>query len=137
MSQASRWLLQAEYDLATARDLLRIGRSSTACFNAQQSAEKALKAHRFAKEGTSSWGHVLGGTSGQLRAILAYDPQFASVEQDARVLDQYYIGPRYPDALPEGAIPFQSYVPEQAQDAIDRATRIVELVRRLFDQASG
>jgi HEPN domain-containing protein len=44
--EASRWLETAEEDLEAARVLLREEKHSHACFLAQQSGEKAVKALR-------------------------------------------------------------------------------------------
>ncbi len=47
-AEAKRWLRQAENDLEFARLGLREGFFSQACFLAQQSAEKAVKAIGYA-----------------------------------------------------------------------------------------
>jgi HEPN domain-containing protein len=46
----------------------------------------------------------------------------------ARVLDGYYIPPRYPNSHPEGA-PFEHYGPLQSEEAIRYAREILEFVR--------
>jgi HEPN domain-containing protein len=47
----------------------------------------------------------------------------------ARVLDNFYIPARYPNAHPSGA-PFQHFGKLQSQEAIDYARTIIEFVRR-------
>ncbi len=48
--------------------------------------------------------------------------------EEARVLDGYYIPPRYPNGHPEGA-PFEHYGILQSEEAIAYAREIVEFVR--------
>ncbi|MEM2864153.1 MAG: HEPN domain-containing protein, partial [Candidatus Bathyarchaeia archaeon] len=56
MVERSRdWLDQAEGDLEHARNDLRSGFYEWACFSAQQSAEKAVKAV-FQRLGAEAWG---------------------------------------------------------------------------------
>ena len=59
-------------------------------------------------------------------------PQSISVAEElinkARVLDNFYIPPRYPNSHPEGA-PFEHYGPIQSGEAIDYASEIIEFVR--------
>ena len=52
-----RWLLQAEADLSAARDSERSGHYEWACFQAQQSAEKAVKALLYSEGVTSIMTH--------------------------------------------------------------------------------
>lgn len=48
--------------------------------------------------------------------------------EKGRVLDTFYIPPRYPNSHPEGA-PFQHYGPLQSEEAIRYAGEIIEFVR--------
>jgi len=48
--------------------------------------------------------------------------------EKARVLDNFYILPRYPDSHPEGA-PFEHYGPLQSELAVRYAREIREFVR--------
>lgn len=57
-SRARDWYRQAERDLEQARSSQREGRHEWACFAAQQSAEKAVKALHQSK-GQEAWGHVV------------------------------------------------------------------------------
>jgi HEPN domain-containing protein len=47
VAEAARWLKQAQYDLEVAKYNAEGQFYATACFSAQQSAEKALKAFLF------------------------------------------------------------------------------------------
>jgi HEPN domain-containing protein len=48
--------------------------------------------------------------------------------EKGRVLDTFYIPPRYPNSHPEGA-PFEHYGPLQSEEAIRYAHEILEFVR--------
>lgn len=118
------WFNQAVRDLEQARDSQRDGRHEWACFAAQQSAEKAVKAlHLHLRQ--EAWGHVVA-------KLLRELPPAANVPtmlvEKARVLDGFYIPPRYPNAHPEGA-PFEHYGPLQSEEAIRYASEIIEFVR--------
>lgn len=45
-------------------------------------------------------------------------------------LDRHYLASRYPDALPEPAIPAESYTEDEAKDAIAIARAIIRLAKR-------
>jgi len=48
--------------------------------------------------------------------------------EKARVLDSYYIPPRYPNSHPEGP-PYEHYGELQSEEAIRYASEILEFVR--------
>ena len=121
-SEALRWLLQAENDLAYARLGLREGFHAQVCFQCQQICEKALKSIHYGKLGARIvYGHSLVelcenlDLSGDLRKELA-------------VLDQYYIPTRYPNGLP-GGTPYEVYTAEQAAAAVAVCGRVIALAR--------
>ena len=66
--EARRWFAQAIRDLKAAEDSLRVGNYEWACFQAQQAAEKAVKALYHAL-GRGAWGHsvteLLRGLEGE------------------------------------------------------------------------
>ena len=123
-NRAKDWLAQAERDLEQAEDSRRAGRHEWACFAAQQAAEKAVKALHLAL-GQEAWGHVIA-------RLLRDLPQEVKVPEEilnkAKVLDNFYIPARYPNAHPEGA-PFEHYGPLQSREAIQYAGEIVAFVR--------
>ena len=45
------------------------------------------------------------------------------------ILDRYYLSTRYPDALPDPAIPFESFSARDARQALEFASEIVDTVR--------
>ncbi|MCS6937395.1 MAG: HEPN domain-containing protein [Candidatus Bipolaricaulota bacterium] len=123
-NRAQDWLKQAERDLLQAEASRRGGWHEWACFIAQQAAEKAVKAlHLYM--GQEAWGHVVA-------RLLQELPQGVHVPdaliEKARVLDTFYIPPRYPNSHPEGA-PFEHYGPLQSEEAIQYAREILEFVR--------
>jgi len=90
VERSSDWLEQAEGDLEHAKNDLKSGFYDWACFSAQQSAEKAVKAV-FQKLGAESWGHSVYDLLTSLREkLLDY----------ALELDKAYIPTRYPNAHP-------------------------------------
>ena len=123
MSDRSKdWLAQAEKDLDQAKSSRAEERHEWACFAAQQSAEKAVKAlHLF--HGQEAWGHVVA----KLLKELALDVPEALVDK-AKVLDNFYVPTRYANGHPEGA-PFEHYGKLQSEDAIRYAGEILEFVR--------
>jgi HEPN domain-containing protein len=118
------WFDQALRDLEQAKDSQRAGRHEWACFAAQQAAEKAAKALHL-RLGQEAWGHVVA-------QLLRELPESVKVPREliekARVLDNFYIPPRYPNSHPAGA-PFEHYGPLQSGEAIQHAGEILEFVR--------
>ncbi len=115
---------QAERDLEQAEDSRRAGRHEWACFAAQQAAEKAVKALHLAY-GQEAWGHVIARLLQELPEAISVPPDLI---EKARVLDNFYIPPRYPNSHPAGA-PFEHYGPLQSEEAIRYAREILAFVR--------
>jgi len=123
-NRARDWLGQAVRDMDQAEDSRRAGRHEWACFAAQQAAEKAVKALHLSL-GQEAWGHVVARLLRELPEAVRLPEGIAD---KARVLDAYYIPPRYPNSHPEGA-PFEHYGSLQSEEAIRYAREIVEFVR--------
>jgi HEPN domain-containing protein len=115
---------QSKHDLELARISREADSHDWACFLAQQAAEKALKALHLT-HGQEAWGHVLVDLIDQLPASV--EPPTKLVEK-ARVLDNFYLPTRYPNAHASGA-PFEHYGPLQSKDAINHASEILGFVR--------
>jgi len=116
------WLMQAERDLDQAKSCRGEGRHEWACFAAQQSAEKAVKAlHLFL--GQEAWGHVVAKLLKELPIDVPED-----LTDRAKVLDNFYVPTRYANGHPEGP-PFEHYGKIQSEDAIRHAGEILEFVR--------
>ena len=115
-------MAQAERDLEVAEASRSGARHEWACFAAQQSAEKAVKALHLHR-GQEAWGHVVA----RLLEELPFEVAPELVDR-AKVLDNFYIPTRYANGHPAGA-PFEHYGPLQSEDAIRHARTILEFVR--------
>jgi HEPN domain-containing protein len=122
---ALRWLRQAEHDVAIARGHQERGDFSDACFMAEQAAQKALKAFLIGHGNRSVPMHSVAQLAERCAQI---DPAFTVHITAGRVLDQYYIPTRYPDALAPPALPFESYTQEQGMTAVAATQAIIALV---------
>ncbi len=89
------------------------------CFIAQQVAEKALKAIAFRNEYEIVKSHSIV----QIAKSLKLNGQ---IEEYGKVLDLYYISTRYPDALPDNAIPSDSFSRKQASAALKMASHFIQ-----------
>jgi HEPN domain-containing protein len=125
MAEGRRWLLQAERDLDDAEFNLSGGRYNVACFLAQQSAEKALKAHLFSKGAEEVWGHSVAELC---KDAQTFDPAFSQLDPKASPLDKYYIPTRYPNALP-GGIPSEAFDENDAKNAIRLTKEVIDFVK--------
>ena len=123
-NRAGDWFKQALRDLEQARDSKRAGRHEWACFAAQQSAEKAVKALHL-HLGQEAWGYMIAKLLSELPAQVRVAGELV---EKAHVLDGYYIPPRYPNGHPEGA-PFEHYGALQSGEAIRYADEIIDFVR--------
>jgi HEPN domain-containing protein len=122
---ARRWLRQAAHDLTIARGHQERGDFSDACFMAEQAAQKALKAFLFGHGYRSVPIHSVAQLVERCAQV---DSAFAVHVSAGRVLDQYDIPTRYPDALASPAVPFESYTQEQGERAVAAAQAMVALV---------
>jgi HEPN domain-containing protein len=125
MAEGRRWLLQAERDLDDAEFNLSGGRYNVACFLAQQSAEKALKAYLFSKGAEEVWGHSVAELC---KDAQTFDPVFSQLDPKASPLDKYYIPTRYPNALP-GGIPSKAFDENDAKNAIRLTKEVIDFVK--------
>ncbi|MBS7250087.1 MAG: HEPN domain-containing protein [Candidatus Freyarchaeota archaeon] len=123
--EAGRWLEEAEWDFETAEYLHRSGRFNAACFYAQQSAEKAVKALLYSIN-ESPWGH-------SVRELIT---RFASATKNnvehllpqARELDRHYFPSRYPNAHPSGT-PHEAYDEVTSKRALSYAKEILSFAK--------
>ena len=131
---AQRWLRQAEHDWRIARGHHERADYSDACFMAEQAAQQALKAFLIWQGQRSVPLHSVA----QLAERCAQDdPDFAAYITTGRILDQYYIPTRYPDALAPPAVPFESYTQEQGAKAVAAVQALLALVTQKFSPAIG
>jgi HEPN domain-containing protein len=96
----NNWLTFAKDDLKAAHILMRERICNLACFHAQQAAEKILKAYLSAKRG----------------------------KVPSKILDQFYVPTRYPDAM-VGSLPNGLPTEKHAQEAIRMAEEIFHFVK--------
>ena len=121
-NRSGDWLAQAERDLEQARSSQADGRHEWACFAAQQSAEKAVKALHLSR-GQEAWGHVIARLLQELPLPVPQD-----LQDKGKVLDNFYIPTRYANGHPDGA-PFEHYGQIQSGEAIRYAGEILDFVR--------
>ena len=123
-NRARDWLNQARRDLDQAEDSRRAGRHEWACFAAQQAAEKAVKSLHL-HLGQEAWGHVIARL---LRELPECSQAPGGLVEQGRILDNFYIPPRYPNSHPEGP-PCEHYGPLHSGEAVRYAREILEFVR--------
>jgi HEPN domain-containing protein len=131
---AQRWLRQAGHDWRIARGHHERADYSDACFMAEQAAQKALKAFLMWQGQRSVPLHSVAQLA---ERCTQFDPDFAAHIPAGRILDQYYIPTRYPDALAPPAVPFESYTQEQGARAVVAVQALLALVTQKFSPATG
>jgi HEPN domain-containing protein len=124
MNRSADWLKQAESDLAAASDSAATGHHEWAAFQAQQSAEKAVKSLFQFLHG-SVRGH---GVTEILRQLPAQIATPTTLLDAARELDKVYITARYPNGFVSGA-PADYFTDKTSQQLIGHARTILEFCR--------
>jgi HEPN domain-containing protein len=125
-SESQRWLRQALHDRDAAEVTRAHGFHEHACFLAQQSAEKALKAFLYAR----GEGPVLGHSTLSLALeCAALQAEFATLQDACRRLDQLYIPTRYPNGLPD-TIPHDFYNDTLAGQALADLEHVLACVQQ-------
>jgi HEPN domain-containing protein len=129
-AEAERWFKQAGYDLKAASWNIQGGFHDTACFLAQQAAEKALKSllYYLGARRTALLTHSLVSLVQEAGQEVA---SIAALGEEARELDLHYIPSRYPDSLP-ASYPHQVYTRKIAETAVANALAIVTAVRTYY-----
>jgi HEPN domain-containing protein len=110
------------------------GFHDTACFLAQQAAEKALKSLHY-HLGSARRILLTHSVVTLLQRGVAKVPALRKCFEDGRDLDLHYVPSRYPNGLPSG-YPHQFYGTETAGKAIAASQRIVAAVGAFY-QAQG
>lgn len=129
--EAERWLRTAEEDLRAAETLLNAGLFAQACFYAQQSGEKAVKALWYLID-ADPWGHSIQ------RLVMDFPqkqqlPDLAQWIEQAAFLDKFYIPTRYPNGLPD-LTPGQVYTRPEAVRGLETARALVAACREWLEQ---
>lgn len=126
-AQAARWLKQAEYDLKEAEKCLADESFSYACFFAEQAAQKSLKGYLMSK----GWRFVNIHAIGELlKEAAKSNGALMELLPLGQKLDRYYLSSRYPDALPEPAIPAESYGLDEGREAVEISRKIVLMITK-------
>lgn len=120
MRRHEDWLKQAHSDLSAAEDSAGSGHFEWACFQAQQAAEKALKALIISKGGESRIHSINYLLTSLPESIKVSDQIFTA----AKELDKHYIPTRYPDSFSTG-IPKDFFTLDDARRAIANAKKII------------
>lgn len=123
--EAKRWLKQAKHDLLVAKKNLENKFFSDACYSAEQAAQKALKGYLYFQGARFVWEHSVAQL---VKRVATYKRSFQKLQELGKILDQYYIPTRYPDALAPPAVPFESYNKKEAAEAIEIAKSILKMV---------
>ena len=91
------WFSQAKFDLEAAKTSLTAGNYEWACFQAQQSAEKALKSYLYLHGKRLI---ITQSINKLLQECSKINNQFKTIKE-TKALDRYYIPTRYPNVLPD------------------------------------
>jgi HEPN domain-containing protein len=127
MERSADWLDEAIGDLEHAKNDIKSGFYNWACFSAQQSAEKAVKAI-FEKIGGEAWGYSVA----DLLEALAKERNVPEELIDMGLeLDKAYIPTRYPNALPSGS-PRRKYNKREAERLTSYAEEIVKFCKNIL-----
>ena len=119
--QSKRWLDQSKYDLSQAILSLKNKSYAYSCFFAEQSAQKSLKAFLIYHKQL----HInIHSVAALLSKASTFQKLFYDLIDKGKKIDKYYLTTRYPDALPEGLIPFEAYNKNEAKEAIKIAKDI-------------
>ena len=146
-----RSLRQAEGDLQAARDSLRAEHFNWACFQAQQSVEKAIKALLYLEGRISVRTHVIVDL---IKEAVKHHSELATLTEAGKFLDTVYQRARYPDSLDSDLTPeeyfdqrafqadaFQSNAFQttavDAEKCLSYAESILTAVKRYFRTSTG
>jgi len=128
-----RWLKQATYTLESAKRDREARDYAWACFKAEQAGQFALKA-LLRGLGRPAFGHSTSTLLEKVRELGISVPQ--EIMDSARELERHYIPSRYPDSYPAG-IPLEYYRDKDAEESISSAEKIVEFVKKVWEDAQS
>jgi HEPN domain-containing protein len=126
---ALRWIRDAENTLRVAEKNCEWGAYNVACFLAEQSAQKSLKAVLYLDGARFIRIHSIAEI---VKEVAQKRPEFLSLREEGGTLDQYYLTTRYPDAVAEPAIPSEIFTNKQAEEALRIARTIFEISKQLI-----
>ena len=129
-TEARRWFQQAYYDLKATRWNIEGGFYDTACFIAQQAAEKALKSILYFT-GSRRKALMTHSTVEMVREAGKKINSLVELINEARELDLHYIPSRYPNGIPSG-YPHQFYGRKNADQALTAADKIFNAIKDYY-----
>ncbi|MDP2753780.1 MAG: HEPN domain-containing protein [Nitrospirota bacterium] len=129
MERSKDWMDEAEGDLEHAKSDLEQEFYNWACFSAQQSAEKAIKAV-FQKMHAEAWGHSVADLLKELSKKYGVSKELLD---KALELDKAYIPTRYPNAHPSGS-PRRRYTKDEAKRLIEHAEEVFKFCSSLLSK---
>ena len=129
LKEALRWIRQADKDLSSAKNSLKAGDYEWSCFQAQQSAEKALKSFLYEKGFRKILTHSIFEL---IRETGDLENGFKRFKREAKFLDSVYISSRYPNGIAGDLAPFEYYEREDAEECLNYAELILEEVKKFI-----
>ena len=137
ISEAKRWIKQAEYDYTALLVLDAASESdekvcASTCFMSHEVAEKALKAGLYAKCG-------MGDTTLKNPNLVVPARALVQVKcpinvDDAVFLENFFSNTRYPHCYAPPIVPGEKYLNSTAKEAFHAATRIYEAMKLLIEE---
>ena len=124
MDRSADWLKQADDDLRAAEDSARTSHHEWAAFQAQQCAEKAVKALVQSMHGAVR-GHAIAEILRRLPDSLKVPD---TVLDAALALDRVYFSPRYPSAFSSGS-PSDYFNERSSREYLNYARQVLEFCR--------
>jgi len=121
MNRWKDWYEQGKRDLEKARLKYQNRYYEWAGFTSPQAAEKVIKSLGL-KLGITLWGHSLNE---MFQIISRYREVPADLFDKAKLLDLFYIPPRYPNGFASGK-PADYFTKRNAEEAIDAADSITK-----------
>ncbi|MGB9677385.1 MAG: HEPN domain-containing protein [Candidatus Ratteibacteria bacterium] len=125
MNRWKDWYEQGKRDFEKAKIDFENGYYEWTCFTAQQSAEKVLKGLGL-KLGFNLFGHSLTEFLNILSKKIKVSDE---IKQLAKLLDFYYIPPRYPNGFSYGK-PSDYFTKKQAEEALNATDSIIRFCER-------
>jgi HEPN domain-containing protein len=129
-AEARRWFQQAYYDLKAAHWNIEGEFYDTACFLAQQAAEKALKSILYFT-GSRRKALMTHSTVEMVREAGKKLHSLNELIYEARELDLHYIPSRYPNGIPSG-YPHEFYGRKNADQALAAAEKIFNAIKDYY-----
>ena len=136
--------MQATEDIKAANSSMENNHFEWACFQSQQSGEKALKALLLALN-IDAWGHGLVHLLKEWKEVTQENPEefqeidivvFQELIRNCQELDRHYIQPRYPNGFASG-YPAEYYNQKIAKEGIIYAKNIIAFVKKEITKISS